>query len=40
LKAETLRKEKPIKANNSVNETNDQKDVDAVNYNNRGNLQG
>jgi hypothetical protein len=38
LKAERLRKEKPIKPNNSVNEINDQEtEVDAVNCNNRGN---
>jgi hypothetical protein len=35
-----LRKEKPIKTNNSANEINDQEDnVYAVNYNNRGNFQ-
>jgi hypothetical protein len=38
LKAERLGKEKPIKANNSVNEINDQEpEIDAVN--NRGNFQ-
>ncbi len=39
LKAERLRKEEPIKTNNSVNEISDQEDnVDAVNHNNRGNF--
>ncbi len=38
LKAERLRKEKPLKTNNSVNEINDQEpEIDAVN--NRGNFQ-
>jgi hypothetical protein len=40
LKAERLRKKTPIKQNNSVNEINDQEDnVEAVKYNNRGNFQ-
>ena len=34
-----MRKEKPIKANNSVNEINEQEeDVNAFNYNNKGNF--
>ena len=39
LKAERLRKEKPVKTNNAINEIdNQEEDVNAFNYNNRGNF--
>jgi hypothetical protein len=37
LKAEILRKEKPIKPNNEMN--NQEDNIDVVYYNNRGNFQ-